>query len=191
MMTKSYAPIRKDDTDVFGTSLYETVKKHVRREAKRFWPTLSRQDVEDLVHDSYTTILEHREKADMNRNFDGWVYRICRNKVLQDAKHKSRRVGRFVHLEQDLDDDAPGLDCSRFLADSTYEADCAITSREFECKFWRCIQKLDPEQKSIAFMLMEDIPYSEMAQMLHCSVNAVRTKVCRTRQALFRLGIAA
>ena len=50
--------------------------------------------------------------------------------------------------------------------------------------------KLD-EYKKVAILLMKDTPYKEMAIELGCTENTVKTKVCRTRQALLKMGIAA
>ena len=190
MIKKLYIPASMGHTDPFGAPLYNTVNKNICNIARRYWYMLTDEDVEDLIHNSYETVLSHRDEIDPTRNLYGYVYKICLNTV-RSYIIKKGRVRPQVHLDKAFgDEDAPALDHSAIIADNT-EADRAIICREFEEKFWHCLELLTPEQRKIAQMLMAGTPYSEMAEELHCSENAARTKVCRTRQALFRLGIAA
>ena len=72
MIKPFYAPTDKGAyADAFGTSLYNTVSKTVRRMAGKFYSILSDDDIDDLVHDTYLRLLENQEKADLSLNFDG------------------------------------------------------------------------------------------------------------------------
>ena len=77
------------------------------------------------------------------------------------------------------------------MVDRTFMADREIMEREFEERFWKAINNLNPEYRKVAILLMEETPYQEMAKELGCTENTVKTKVCRTRQALLKMGIAA
>ena len=194
MIKPFYAPTDKGAyADAFGTSLYNTVSKTVRRMAGKFYSILSDDDIDDLVHDTYLRLLENQEKADFNLNFDGWVFRTCQNRVNSCAKAKSKHNYWTVDLDEGYDDDdAPyDLDRSSVLVDSTFVADRELLEQEFEERFWKAVNRLNPEYKKVAILLMEDTPYKEMAIELGCTENTVKTKVCRTRQALLKMGIAA
>ena len=194
MIKPFYAPTDKGAyADVFGTSLYNTVSKTVRRMAGKFYSILSDDDIDDLVHDTYLRLLENQEKADLSLNFDGYVFRTCRNRVNSCAKAKSNRNYWTVDLDEDYDDDdAPyDLDRSSVLVDRTFVADRELLEQEFEERFWKAVNRLNPEYRKVAILLMEETPYKEMAIELGCTENTVKTKVCRTRQALLKMGIAA
>lgn len=194
MIIPIYTPSQKGTySDPFGAKLYNTVNKTVRRMAGKFYSILSDEDIYDLVHDTYVRLLENQEKADMSLNFDGWVFRTCQNRVNSCAKAKSNRNYWTVDLDEDYDnDDAPyDLDRSSVLVDRTFVADRELFEQEFEERFWKAVNRLNPEYRKVAILLMEDTPYKEMAIELGCTENTVKTKVCRTRQALLKMGIAA
>ena len=179
--------------DFFGASLYNTVDKFVRKMASKFYSILSDEDVEDLVHDAYLRVLENKDKVDFSKNFEGWVYRICVNKLNSCTKAKRRRISWIVDLDEDYDDDDAqlDLDCSSIMLDYTFMADRQIEKREFEERFWKAVNRLNPEQRMVAILLYKETPYKEMAKELGCTENTVKTKVCRTRQALLKMGVAA
>ena len=83
MIKSSFVPKsgQKGGYNPFGESLYATVNKNVRRMAGKFYSILSDEDMEDLVHDTYLRVMDNREKADLDKNVNGWIYRICRNCV--------------------------------------------------------------------------------------------------------------
>jgi RNA polymerase sigma factor (sigma-70 family) len=194
MIKTIFAPIREGDySNPFGADLYNTVSKTVRRMAGKFYSILSDEDVDDLVHDTYLKLLQSQDKADFSLNFDGWVYRACKNGVNSCAKAKSRRNSWIVDLDEDFDDDdAPfDLDRSSVLVDDTYIADRQMLEDEFEQRFWKAVSRLKDDYREVAIMLHEETPYKEMAKELGCTENTVKTKVCRTRQALLKMGVAA
>ena len=90
---------------IFGETLFNRVDKNVRTMAGKFWSILSDEDVEDLVHDTYLGILENKAKADLSKNFNGWVFRICQNAVNKCARAKSKRNGWLLEIDEDFDDD--------------------------------------------------------------------------------------
>lgn len=177
--------------DPFDASLYSTVRKHVRLMTGKFYSLLTEEDIEDLAHDAYLRVMENRHKADLSRNINGWIYRICQNCVNGYAADKGRRKGWYTAIDEGYDDDEHSCctDSMKELADYTYAADRSLTCREFETRFWRGIEKLTPEYRDIAMMLLDETPYSEMAKTLGCSEDTLRVRIFRTRKALLKMGI--
>ena len=64
-------------------------------------------------------------------------------------------------------------------------------NEEFKEKFWRCIDRLSPESREVAELLMEETPYKKMAMMLGCTEGNVRIKVFRVRNELRKFGLIA
>ena len=172
----------------FGVSLYNTVDKLVRRLAGKFYSIMSDDDIDDLVNDTYGRILENQDKADFEKNFNGWVFRTCQNMVNGRADSIRKHNQWIVELDEDFDDDdAPyDLDRSSIMVDRTYVADREVIDREFAERFWECIDHLSQESRMIAELLMEYTPYKEIARILGCSEDAVRLKVFRVRKELKR-----
>jgi RNA polymerase sigma factor (sigma-70 family) len=195
MIKSSFVPKsgQKGGYNPFGESLYATVNKNVRRMAGKFYSILSDEDMEDLVHDTYLRVMDNREKADLDKNVNGWIYRICRNCVNDYTSAKSKRNGWMVDLDEDYDDEDSSYEAESnpMLADYTYVADRPLDYKEFEQNFWRSIERLSPEYRDVAIMLIDETPYSQMADELGCSEDTLRVRICRMRKALLKLGMAA
>ena len=99
----------------------------------------------------------------------------------------------MVELDEDYDDinSSYDLESNPALADYTFTAELPIEEKEYEEQFWRSIRKLTPEYREVAMLLIDETPYSEMAQTLGCSEDTLRVRIFRTRKALLKLGIAA
>ena len=195
MIKSSFVPKRgyELDCDPFDASLYSTVRKHIRLMAGKFYTILSDEDIEDLTHDAYLRVMENRDKADLNKNINGWIYRICQNCVNGYTAAMGRRKGWITTLDEGYDDDeySCNADYMNEMADYSYSADRPLDCREFETRFWGGIEKLTPEYRDVAMMLLNETPYCEMAQALGCSEETLRVRICRARKALHRMGIAA
>ena len=122
--------------------------------------------------------------------FDASLYSTVR-------KHIMLMTGKFYSLltEEDIEDLAHDAYLrvmeNRHKADFSYSADRPMECREFERRFWNGIGKLTPEYRDVAMMLLDETPYSEMAQALGCSEETLRVRIFRTRKALLKMGIAA
>lgn len=194
-MTKTiFVPsLNSSNSNPFGQSLYKTVNKTVRSMAGKFYTILSDEDIDDLVQDTYIRIIENSSKIDFDKNFAGYIFRTCQNMVNSCALAKSKRNSIILDLDEEFDDeDYPyELDRSSILVDRTYVADRMTLEEEGKEKFWGVIDRLTPSHREVADLLMEETPYDEMAKVLGCSSNALKTRVCRTRQTLSKMGIAA
>lgn len=194
-MTKTiFTPsLNSSNSNPFGQSLYKTVNKTVRSMAGKFYTILSDEDIDDLVQDTYIRIIENSSKIDFDKNFAGYVFRTCQNMVNSCALAKSKRNSIILDLDEEFDDeDSPyELDRSSILVDRTYAADRMTLEEEGKEKFWGVIDRLTPSHREVADLLMDETPYDEMAKVLGCSSNALKTRVCRTRQTLSKMGIAA
>ena len=76
MVKSYYAPNGSIDGahDRFGESLYDTISRHIRRLAGKFYSILSVEDVQDLIQDTYLRLLENSSNGDFSRYFECWVY---------------------------------------------------------------------------------------------------------------------
>ena len=84
---------QKGSHDTFGETIYKTVNRNVRHMAGKFYSILSDEDIEDLVHDTCLRVMNNCDKVDINKNVNGWIYRICRNCVNDYTAAVSKRNG--------------------------------------------------------------------------------------------------
>ena len=63
--------------DLFGTYLYEKTRMHVYNMTKNFRNILSKEEIEDLAHDTYIKICSKKSKFKEDGKFDAWVWKIC------------------------------------------------------------------------------------------------------------------
>lgn len=185
MINISFVPSRDlkgNGSDLFGDYLYYKVSNNIRLLAAKFYSILSKQDIEDLIHDTYIKICGKSDSFRTGGNFEGWVYRICRNSVYDCTNRTSRCRGRFRTLPQDRDYD------ERLVCDYAH-ADRKVIQEEEERKVWLVIGSLKPANRELAYMLLDGVPYKEMAIVLGCSENTIKTRVCRFRQQLRNYGL--
>ena len=183
MIKKTYtqnAYRKVQDTEKFGVSLYEFVKRNIERMAGKFYSILSDEEIADLVQDTYLKVCEKRMQFQEDGNFNGWAWRICRNAVFDCADAKRKHNEKCVIYEQDWE-----------YNDPTYIPDRQILKEEFKVRFWRAIDRLSPENRNIVDLLMKGTSYEKMAHTLGCSENALRVKICRARKELKRFNLAA
>jgi RNA polymerase sigma-70 factor (ECF subfamily) len=195
MMKSNYAPKctnKVQDTDLFGVTLYDFVKKHTTKIAGKFYSILSDEDMEDLVHDIYLKVYGKRHQYKEGGNFNGWVWRICRNAVYDYADAKKEYYEEYLAIDEGFDDDdAMDIDHTSVLADWAFATDRQMILEELKNNFWKAINKLSPDSREVVELLMNDTPYDVMAEILGCSDGAVRVKVYRARKELERYNIAA
>lgn len=194
MVRTIFMPVHRGyNCDLFDSALYNFVSRTVRLIAVKFSSVLSDSDIDDLVSDVCLKILENLEKIDLEKNFHGWIFRTCRNTVYGRAKAQNKRRSYTVELDEGFDAEDENYDLDRWsiMADDSCEADRHLLEKDFEQKVWKAVSRLNPEQRKVAILLLEGTPYKEMAKILGCSENTLKTRVCRTRQALYKMGIVA
>lgn len=194
MVRTIFMPVHRGyNCDLFDSALYNFVSRTVRLIAGKFSSVLSDSDIDDLVSDVCLKILENLEKIDLEKNFHGWIFRTCRNTVYGRAKAQNKRRSYTVELDEGFDAEDENYDLDRWsiMADDSCEADRHLLEKDFEQKVWKAVSRLNPEQRKVAILLLEGTPYKEMAKILGCSENTLKTRVFRTRQALYKMGIVA
>lgn len=125
---------------------------------------------EDLAQEAFIRAYEHLETYDRKYAFSTWLYRIARNLALRQLEVKSKEPKNFR------------LDSSIDFADETY----ARHQNESEMEVLkRSIGSLKPEyQEVINLYYWNDKSYAEIAQILSCPVNTVRTWLLRSKELL-------
>ena len=126
---------------------------------------------EDLVQEAFMRALKYRRTFRGDTDFLPWLYRLARN-VCNDYFQKSQRLP--VTLEQ-LPESASGDPSALETAEQ----------REQVCLLRQALLRLPVERREVLILSrFEFRNYEEIAQLLGCSVGAVKVRVHRAMNQL-------
>lgn len=150
------------------TELYKSVESNI------YAFTLSRIGDQHLAMDALSeTMLAVWRSAD---RFEGnskamtWILGIARNKAIDQIRKRGAPV-------EEVDDDA--------VVDESPNADDIMMAVQDADHVQLCMDGLQPAQREAIFLaFFEDMEYSEIAELMDCAVNTVKTRVFRAKEAL-------
>ncbi len=179
--------------DLFGAYLYKLVNKNIRNLSGRFMSILSDQDVDDLVHEAWLHVNEQRGSFKVGRNFEGWVYKTCRNFLWKLTPKISKGLKVTLSYDDQENDDYFGLDSdySSEFADCTWASDTKLISRESEQHIWDTIGRLKANDQKLVGLMIDGRSRERMAREMDCTDGTLRVKVLRVREKLNSYTIGA
>lgn len=179
--------------DLFGAYLYKLVNKNIRNLSGRFMSILSDQDVDDLVHEAWLHVNEQRGSFKVGRNFEGWVYKTCRNFLWKLTPKISKGLKVTLSYDDQENDDYFGLDndYSSEFADCTWASDTKLISRESEQHIWDTIGRLKANDQKLVGLMIDGRSRERMAREMDCTDGTLRVKVLRVREKLNSYTIGA
>ncbi|HET7872819.1 MAG TPA: RNA polymerase sigma factor [Terriglobales bacterium] len=131
---------------------------------------------EDLTIETFWRVYNARQRFDPQKPFGAWARRIATNVAIDYMRSRP--------MERELPDDLPGLE----RTDPAWNG-------EIREKVTRAFRRLPPNLQAAATLaLIEEVPYSEIAEALGKSAGAIRTRVSRAirllRKDLRKMGIS-
>ena len=134
----------------------------------------SQQSAEDLVHDTFVAFLRQPSLFDPAQGTVlGYLCGVLRHQI---SRHFRQRK-RWVAMDPDDDSSAP--------ADERPGPDDEIARSEATAAFRRAMLELPlPHREVIALCDLEELPYATVAQILHCPIGTVRSRLHRARALL-------
>ncbi len=133
---------------------------------------------EDITQEVFLKIHKNLKNFRFESAFKTWIYRITANTAIntykKHLKHDKQRV--------DLDD------ALRF-SPSSISTDKAVQASDSKKIIDSLLMKLSPGQRICLILReIEGLRYREIAQTLKISINTVRSRIKRAREALLSLG---
>lgn len=116
---------------------------------------------EDLVQDIVVQLWSSRKRFDGRVKFSTWMYRVALNVAISVYRRSARR---------------PEPSAVYTVAES--DADREVLHEH--------IERLDPLNRALLVLYLDDRPYSEIAEILGISESNVGTKIARVKQRLRR-----
>lgn len=125
---------------------------------------------EDLVQDVFTRILKYAATFRRGTNFEAWLFRVSRN-VCYDHFRRSRH-----EIELELPDQRP--------SDETPVTETLERAEEVG-RLRRALGRLPDDRRELLILSrFEARRYAEIAELLDCSVGAVKVRVHRAMRQL-------
>jgi RNA polymerase sigma-70 factor (ECF subfamily) len=158
----------------------------MERYGERLFHYLIRQlqnedDAADIAQEAFVRVYQYRAKFNLRQRFSTWLYTIATNLA------RDRLKWRLRHPQVSLDQKIGETDNSfaDALPDSRPLPDDALNSSE-RAETIRCAIASLPEDLRTALVLSEYelMPNAEIANVLHCSVKAVESRIYRAKQRL-------
>lgn len=118
----------------------------------------------DLAQEVFVKVWQNLHNFRQQSTISTWIYRITVNTCLQELRKK-----KYVDLKIDLEND------------STTNA--VEIEGQFEAMY-KCIDSLSTENKSIILLELEEVPQTEIAEIIGISHVAVRTRIHRIKEQL-------
>lgn len=121
---------------------------------------------EDLTQNVFERMIKYRSSFRSDSRFKGWIYRIARN-VKMDFYRKQKIISNELTDHVNLPDhEATAVEQMQRIEDQTL--------------LRRAIDQLEESYREILYLTrFEELKYKEVAVMLNCTENTVKSKVHR------------
>jgi RNA polymerase sigma-70 factor (ECF subfamily) len=126
--------------------------------------TRDRVEAEDLLHETFMTVLRQRRAPERVRSFRAWLFAIARNLCLNQARSK-KRAGRALEAVKSIAAVAPP------------DAEEQIEERERAASLERAVARLPAELAEVYRLRGSGMSYDEVAQVLEVPVGTVKWRV--------------
>jgi RNA polymerase sigma-70 factor (ECF subfamily) len=144
-----------------------------------------RERAEDLVQEAFLRVHRHLDRFDRSRKFSTWVYTIASNLAKNELRNRGRSP--LVTFEQarprDEEDNRP-VD----FEDKDNRPDDLFEQRTLKTLVDETVAKLSSHHREV-FVLreLEGKSYEEIAEIMHCNLGTVKSRLNRARQSFAEL----
>jgi len=166
--------IKKGQTESYG----DLVRQYHKRVMGYCFSMLSnRTDADEAAQDIFVKAYQNLEKFKGDSSFSTWLYRITANHCLDILRKRNRR--KNVSLEALVENEGGHI---QKLFATPGKADIQLENRQLADKI---LSTLSEDQRHILTLReAEGLEYIEIAQMLGCSLDAVKGRLARARKQL-------
>ncbi len=130
-------------------------------------------ECDDLMQDIYVKIWRNLKKIEKQSALGTWIYRVVVNTCIDFIRNRNTR--NTVHLDK--------IDYER-IADAEKDVENKIIESEKLQTLQHCIQKLTEIEKAIIALYLEELKYSEIAEIIGISEKNVSVKISRIKNKM-------
>jgi RNA polymerase sigma-70 factor (ECF subfamily) len=145
-----------------------------------------RDRAEDLVQEAFLRVYRHLDRFDQSRKFSTWIYTIASNLAKNELRNRSRSP--FVTLEPSRpygeDEEQRPMD----FEDHASRPDDLYERRNLKALVDQTVAQLASHHREV-FVLreLEGKSYEEIAEIMHCNLGTVKSRLNRARQSFAEL----
>jgi RNA polymerase sigma factor (sigma-70 family) len=130
--------------------------------------------VEEIVQETLLVVWNDASRFDGRSRPSTWILGIAYRRALKALASEASRAAREARAATAGDDGAPPR-----------AAEERLLARERADALWRCLARLTPEQRAVVDLtFFEGCSYGEIAEIVGCPVNTVKTRMFHARRRL-------
>jgi RNA polymerase sigma-70 factor (ECF subfamily) len=159
------------------------VEKYKQPVINLCWRTLGdATEAEDLAQNAFVQAFKSAPRYEASAKFSTWIFTIARNLCLNEIRRRSRHPADSLDETFDESSDQP----MRQPVDRSVSAPPDELLRgELQDKVSEAIQSLPENQRTALLLCRQDeLSYEEMAEILGCSVSALKSLIHRGRETI-------
>ncbi len=144
---------------------------------------------EDLSQETFLRVFKSASRYKPTASFKSWLYTIATNLCRNEIRNRSRR--NTCSFEELVEEGTDVYD-TEIMRDTRYLPDVLLEKKEQRQIIRKALAQL-PDNQRVALTLVtyQDLRYEEVAEILGCSVGAVKALIHRARQKMKKLLIKA
>lgn len=140
-------------------------------------------DAEDVTQDAYLRAWNNIASYDTNRSFEGWLFRIITNRVI-DLRRRQKRVPMYS-LDTPIHGDEDGQMLAHEFAAPDSNPEDLVLGPIMEERLQQALASLPADyREAILLCDVEQRSYQEIADVMHCAIGTVRSRIHRARVML-------
>ena len=146
----------------------------------------NRSTAEELTQETFLRMVQHLQSYRPTGSVAGWIYRIARNLVLNTLRDRPK--SREFSLDEPLTLEEDAVDRGEAIPGVGPRPDEEAVRSEREAQIQCSLLKISPRYREVVILCdIEGYAYREVAQLLHCSINTVASRLARGRAQLATL----
>lgn len=135
-------------------------------------------DAQDVTQETFIRAWSCYAGYDPTRSFERWVFRIATNLCIDNLRRRKRRGECSLDAPSGIEA-LSGSDC-RELEDRSYDPEASLLAKEINERLYYAINALPPAYRR-CLLLLPHYTYAEIAEVMHCPVGTIRSRIYRAR----------
>jgi RNA polymerase sigma-70 factor (ECF subfamily) len=142
-------------------------------------------DAEDVTQDAYLRAWQHFDSYDASRSFEAWICRIVTNRVID--LHRRGQRARIISLDTPGKGEDDGQPLSDEVPAPNSDPEQIVIRQVMEERLQQALRDLPMRDRTVITLCdVEECSYEETADIMHCAVGTVRSRLHRARRLLRR-----
>jgi len=172
--------VKDGDHDAFRT----LIERHQRSVINVIYRAIGDAwEAEDLAQRVFIQVFRSAGRYMPRAKFTTWLFTITHNTILNERRRRARHAAESLEAMARQDDEAvAGLQLADERAPNPARE---VAERELQERIQKAIEQLPEAQRTAVILCrFEGLAYEEIAEVLGCSVSAVKSLLHRARQTL-------